>query len=166
MAWAISITLSTPTERSKRINLMLYSTCTFAPAEDEQTVSWLLENRPDMELAEMEDYEGFSRIVSINGLLTPSFYEVGEVLAQNKDKDVSVGFYRAGVPQTLTLHTDTAGKMGVYSVSPLEIYQTVTRKYGFFESFPAGVMLGVNTLKGYVSDMKYVFTKEGGRDLG
>ena len=40
--------------------LMLYSTCTFAPAEDEQTVSWLLENRPDMELAEMEDYEGFS----------------------------------------------------------------------------------------------------------
>lgn len=39
---------------------MLYSTCTFAPAEDEQTVSWLLENRPDMELAEMEDYEGFS----------------------------------------------------------------------------------------------------------
>lgn len=40
--------------------LMLYSTCTFAPAEDEQTVSHLLENRPDMELAEMEDYEGFS----------------------------------------------------------------------------------------------------------
>ena len=39
---------------------MLYSTCTFAPAEDEQTVSHLLENRPDMELAEMEDYEGFS----------------------------------------------------------------------------------------------------------
>ena len=105
-------------------------------------------------------------IVSINGLLTPSFYEVGEVLAQNKDKDVSVGFYRAGVPQTLTLHTDTAGKMGVYSVSPLEIYQTVTRKYGFFESFPAGVMLGVNTLKGYVSDMKYVFTKEGASSLG
>ena len=39
--------------------LMLYSTCTFAPIEDEQTVSYLLENRPDMELIEMEDYEGF-----------------------------------------------------------------------------------------------------------
>ena len=105
-------------------------------------------------------------IVSINGLLTPSFYEVGEVLAQNKDKDVLVGFYRAGIPQTLTLHTDTAGKMGIYSVSPFDMYQTVTRKYGFFESFPAGVMLGVNTLKGYVSDMKYVFTKEGASSLG
>ena len=105
-------------------------------------------------------------IASINGIVTPSFYEVGEVLAQNKDKDVLVGFYRAGIPQTLTLHTDTAGKMGIYSVSPFDMYQTVTRKYGFFESFPAGVMLGVNTLKGYVSDMKYVFTKEGASSLG
>lgn len=105
-------------------------------------------------------------IVSINGIVTPSFYEVGEVLAQNKDKDLLVGFYRAGIPQTLTLHTDTAGKMGIYSVSPFDMYQTVTRKYGFFESFPAGVMLGVNTLKGYVSDMKYVFTKEGASSLG
>ena len=105
-------------------------------------------------------------IVSINGIVTPSFYEVGEVLAQNKDKDVLVGFYRAGIPQTLTLHTDTAGKMGIYSVSPFDMYQTVTRKYGFFEYFPAGVMLGVNTLKGYVSDMKYVFTKEGASSLG
>ena len=105
-------------------------------------------------------------IVSINGIVTPSFYEVGEVLAQNKDKDVLVGFYRAGITQTLTLHTDTAGKMGIYSVSPFDMYQTVTRKYGFFESFPAGVMLGVNTLKGYVSDMKYVFTKEGASSLG
>ena len=105
-------------------------------------------------------------IVSINGIVTPSFYEVGEVLAQNKDKDVLVGFYRAGIPQTLTLHTNTAGKMGIYSVSPFDMYQTVTRKYGFFESFPAGVMLGVNTLKGYVSDMKYVFTKEGASSLG
>lgn len=39
-------------------------------------------------------------------------------------------------------------EMGIYSVSPFDMYQTVTRKYGFFESFPAGVMLGVNTLKG------------------
>ena len=105
-------------------------------------------------------------IVSINGVMTPTFYEVGEILAQNKDKDIMVGFYRAGAPQSLTLRTDTAGKLGVYSLSYFDIYQTVTRKYSFLESFPAGVMLGVNTLKGYVSDMKYVFTKEGASSLG
>lgn len=40
--------------------LLLYSTCTFAPAEDEGTVSFLLENRPDMELLELPHYDGFS----------------------------------------------------------------------------------------------------------
>ena len=39
----------------------MYSTCTFAPQEDEGTVSFLLENFPEMELIEMEGYEGFSK---------------------------------------------------------------------------------------------------------
>ena len=40
--------------------LLLYSTCTFAPEEDEGTVSYLLEQRNDMELLELPAYEGFS----------------------------------------------------------------------------------------------------------
>ena len=40
--------------------LLLYSTCTFAPEEDEGTVSYLLENRPDMELLKIPEREGFS----------------------------------------------------------------------------------------------------------
>ena len=39
---------------------MLYSTCTFAPCEDEQIISWLLRERPELSLISMEDYEGFS----------------------------------------------------------------------------------------------------------
>lgn len=39
---------------------LLYSTCTFAPEEDEETVSWLLAQRPDMELLELPQREGFS----------------------------------------------------------------------------------------------------------
>ena len=40
--------------------MLLYSTCTFAPAEDEGTVSFLLEERPDMELLELPHHKGFS----------------------------------------------------------------------------------------------------------
>lgn len=39
--------------------LMLYSTCTFSPEENEGTISWLLEQFPEMEVIEMEGYEGF-----------------------------------------------------------------------------------------------------------
>ncbi|CAK7052044.1 RIP metalloprotease RseP [Parabacteroides sp. APC149_11_2_Y6] len=105
-------------------------------------------------------------IVSINGISTPLFEDVSKQLEQNKDADITVGFYRDGLLKSLTLHTDTAGKMGVMVMLPTDLYPTVTRNYGFFESFPAGVTLGVNTLKGYVSDMKYVFTKEGASSLG
>ncbi|MDO4648259.1 MAG: RsmB/NOP family class I SAM-dependent RNA methyltransferase [Eubacteriales bacterium] len=41
--------------------MLLYSTCTFAPIEDEGTISWLLTERPEMELLEIPGYEGFAK---------------------------------------------------------------------------------------------------------
>lgn len=40
--------------------MMFYSTCTFSPLENEKTITHLLEERPDMEVIPMEDYEGFA----------------------------------------------------------------------------------------------------------
>lgn len=40
--------------------LLLYSTCTFAPVENEGSISWLLEECPQMEILPMEGYEGFA----------------------------------------------------------------------------------------------------------
>ncbi|MDR2918000.1 MAG: RIP metalloprotease RseP [Tannerella sp.] len=106
-------------------------------------------------------------IVSINDQLTVLYEDVQEMLAKNKDADITVGFYRNGALQSTVLHTDTAGRMGVYGVGSLaKLYGSVTNTYGFFASFPAGAKLGINTLKGYVNDMKYVFTKEGASSLG
>lgn len=39
---------------------LLYSTCTFAPVENEGSISWLLEEYPEMELQPIESYEGFA----------------------------------------------------------------------------------------------------------
>lgn len=39
--------------------MMLYSTCTFAPQENEGTIAWLLQSFPEMEVIEMEPFEGF-----------------------------------------------------------------------------------------------------------
>ncbi|MDO4518747.1 MAG: RsmB/NOP family class I SAM-dependent RNA methyltransferase [Eubacteriales bacterium] len=40
--------------------MLMYSTCTFSPAEDEKTISAFLEARPDFSLIDMEGYEGFT----------------------------------------------------------------------------------------------------------
>ena len=47
-------------EMLKPGGMMLYSTCTFSPEENEQTIEYLLEAHPEFDLCEMEGYEGFS----------------------------------------------------------------------------------------------------------
>lgn len=71
---------------------------------------------------------------------------------------------RGGVRDTLSVTTDTNYKVG--AIGGWLDYKVTSVDYGFFESFPAGIALGVHTLKGYVNDMKYVFTKEGAKSVG
>lgn len=81
-------------------------------------------------------------------------------------RQITLVYSRDGVVDTLSLATDSAYMIGVDPKTPSQIYKPIDINYSFFGSFPAGIMLGVNTLKGYVSDMKYVFTKEGANSLG
>ena len=69
----------------------------------------------------------------------------------------------AGGQDTLTVQLDTDFTLGFFTVLG---YEPTRLTYGFWESFPAGTAYGVNVLKGYVDDLKYVFTKEGANSLG
>ena len=82
-----------------------------------------------------------------------------------KNAELTLVYSREGVRDTVSLKTDTLFMVGATSKA-LADYKVTDLEYGFFESFPAGVSLGVNTLKGYVNDMKYVFTKEGAKSVG
>lgn len=80
---------------------------------------------------------------------------------------INLTYVRGGVTDTLTLRTDSAFLLGTYQVMEMDrLLPMVKVQYGFFESFPAGVNLGVKTLKGYVGNMKYLFSKEGAKQLG
>ena len=82
-----------------------------------------------------------------------------------KTVDFTLVYARAGVNDTITVQTDSLFMVGATSKA-LADYKVTTKEYGFFEAFPAGIALGVNTLKGYVNDMKYVFTAEGAKSVG
>ena len=45
-------------------------------------------------------------------------------------------------------------------------YKIVHQEYTFLQSIPAGIIHGCNVLTGYVSDLKYIFTKEGASSIG
>lgn len=65
---------------------------------------------------------------------------------------------------TLTANVDSTFTLGVM---PRALdYPVETHTYTLLESFPAGIAYGWNVLKGYVSDFKYVFSKEGAKSVG
>ncbi len=106
------------------------------------------------------------RIVSIDNQEVVSLFGMTELLAERKSQDVEVKFMRGDSLMTACVATDSLGHIGIH-VTPLqEIYQFETKKYTFWQSIPRGVELGVSRLTSYVSDFKYVFTKEGAQSLG
>ena len=117
--------------------------------------------------AKQSGFKKGDRIIEVNGKLTPTYTDVLEALQENKEQTVPIEVFRDGYPVMLQAVIDTAGRLGILlNIQPASHYETTTINYHFFSSFPAGIKLGVNTLKGYVSDMKYVFTKEGAKSVG
>ncbi len=100
-------------------------------------------------------------LVRVNSVLTPTFQDFRSELQKNKGRRISVDFYRDGVLQTASAQLDTTAVLGFNIASYL-----VTDHYSFFASFPAGMKYGLRTLKGYVSQFKHIFTKEGASSLG
>ena len=100
-----------------------------------------------------------------------SYFDFVETMAQRKEQGASrqltLTYMRQGVQDTLTLATDSLYKIGVVPCMETDRLLPVIRTdYGFFASLPAGIRLGVKTLSGYVGQMKYLFSKEGAKQLG
>ena len=126
-----------------------------------------------MPIAEAGIQKG-DRLIAVNNKTVNSWnsflYEMSNIRAVaeaegKKFADMTLVYSRNGLSDTLVLKTDSLYQVGVIK-SNLLGYKETRLQYGFFESFPAGITLGVNTLKGYVNDMKYVFTKEGAKSVG
>ncbi|WP_321334894.1 RIP metalloprotease RseP [uncultured Bacteroides sp.] len=80
---------------------------------------------------------------------------------------VTIAYVRAGKVDTLSLATDSLFKIGVIAQRDFtKLLPNIEVRYTLFSSIPAGIGLGVKTLKGYVGDMKYLFSKEGAKQLG
>lgn len=120
-------------------------------------------------------------ILSVDGKKIATFADFSDCLAL-KAEDLTKGMSHADSTEILTTTIvtrkaatgllDTAkvvltaeAKLGFVNKS-LSDYKQTHIEYGFFESFPAGVSYGIGVLKGYVSDMQYVFTADGAKSLG
>ena len=100
---------------------------------------------------------------------------IADVLAQGnaadsmKMRQAALVVRRAatGITDTLNVMLGKDYKLGIaWNLPTATRYESVTRTYGFFESFPAGAIHGWKVLTGYVDDLKYIFTAEGAKSVG
>ena len=100
---------------------------------------------------------------------------IADVLAQGNAADsmkmrqaaLVVRRAETGMTDTLNVMLGKDYMLGIaWNLPTATRYESVTRTYGFFESFPAGAIHGWKVLTGYVDDLKYVFTAEGAKSVG
>lgn len=105
-------------------------------------------------------------VVAVNGKNISIFQDVAAELSASKNKKIDISFYRGGKLLNSSIQLSDDGKMGVAMKSPFEYLTTKKIEYGFFESIPAGITVGWETLTSYVKQFKLIFSKEGAKQLG
>lgn len=117
------------------------------------------------------------KILAANNKEVKSFYGFTDELTRMNDVLVSAKttedslkalqltlvYQRGEVIDTVNTTLTKDLKLGF---APKQIYEPTTFEYGFLESFPAGIAYGWNTLSSYVSDLKYLFSSDGVKQLG
>ncbi len=118
--------------------------------------------------AEKAGLQKSDRIVSINGEDVGYLDEFEKIAKANKGKENTLVVARGNSLDTLTVVPDEKGTFGV-SFSRNELVSQLGKteiRYTLGESIVGGFGFGFNTLKDYVKQFKYVFTKKGATQVG
>ncbi len=122
--------------------------------------------------AAMAGMRAGDRILSVNGSDASTWNKFQYILSDMRSRaadsyvsrDLEVVIERGAVQDTLSVAASDDFMLGIVHMN--NEYEPVYLEYSFFESIPAGIAYGWKTLKSYVGDFRYVFTKEGARNLG
>ncbi len=105
-------------------------------------------------------------IVGVNGVHSSFARDLIDEIQSNKGEKVQVHVVRNGEEKTVEVQVGEDGMIGIGPKPPSRYLKSEKVHYGFFESIPAGIDHGINTLTGYVGSLSLVFTKEGAKQVG
>ncbi len=113
--------------------------------------------------ADMSGLATGDSLVAVNGEPVVTYGNFRTELAKYKSNQIPIDFYRNGTLMSLPINVSEEGTIGI---AVKNYIPSKSDNYSFFASFPQGVNFGMRTLKGYISQFKYVFTPEGASSLG
>jgi len=105
------------------------------------------------------------KIISVNGSPVGYWQDFTKLIQNSKEGDISVDVERDGTVKTIVLTPREDKTIGV-SNSLMNSVTVEHKDYSFMESIPKGNSLAIWTLKDYITQFKYVFTKKGATSIG
>ena len=115
--------------------------------------------------AEKAGFLKHDKIISVNDQPITYWQEFTKLVLNSKEDKISVVFERDGIVQNLVISPREDNTIGV-SNSQLRGITIQHKDYSFFESISIGNSLAIWTLKDYITQFKYVFTKKGATSIG
>ena len=106
------------------------------------------------------------RIVKIDTIDNPDYHEFTQQLALYKGKAVAMCYDRGGKIDSAMVEVSSAGKIGIGLRPITQIYKVEAKQYSLLGSIPRGIEMGCTQMVNYVSQFKYIFSKEGAQSLG
>jgi regulator of sigma E protease len=120
---------------------------------------------PGMPAANSELRSG-DKIIAIDSISTPYFTDVYKEIPKYANSTREITVLRDKDSLSFPIAVNEEGKIGILARSPYLLLETKTKKYSFLAAIPAGIVYGWETLTGYVKQMKYLFSKEGAKNVG
>ena len=104
------------------------------------------------------------RIISVNNSPV-AYWQDFTKLIQQSENEVNLTIERNGVAENITINPDEDRTIGVSNFRQNSV-DYKHKDYTFLESISKGNSLAIWTLKDYISQFKYVFTKKGATSIG
>lgn len=114
------------------------------------------------------------RMLAVNGVQTPYFENFRKEIKALKGQPVQLTILRDGKEMVVPATVNDTGALGFSRGGPekiedfekLNLYHLETKKYGFFEAFPAGVSMAMDKLNFYVQQFKLILNPKTGAYKG
>lgn len=100
------------------------------------------------------------QVIGLNNKQFTYYDEFQKYLYENKDRELALYLLRKGDSLRINVTPDSLGQLGIRrSISLDQVFELKTIRYGFLQSFPAGINKGFKTVGDYLKQFKLIFSK-------
>lgn len=106
------------------------------------------------------------QVLAVGDRSTPYFGDFRKALLAHKGEVVALKVERDGARIAVEVPVSEEGTIGVGNAPATRFFTPAHETFGLLASIPAGIGHGWETLSGYVSSLKLLFTKSGASQIG